>query len=53
MIVLIRSLIYQGVLVGSVILFATMLIILTPVASEGFLDRVGRLWARVNLSALR
>jgi 1-acyl-sn-glycerol-3-phosphate acyltransferase len=53
MLVLIRSLVYQGVLVGSVILFATILIILTPVASEGFLDRVGRLWAQVNLSALR
>lgn len=50
---LIRSLLYQVVLIASVIVFSTLLIIFGPMASEQGADRIARNWARFNLTALR
>lgn len=50
--ILVRSILYQGVLVGSVVVFSSLLILLGPIVSVRTLDRIGVAWARFNLSAL-
>ncbi|MCG6898310.1 MAG: 1-acyl-sn-glycerol-3-phosphate acyltransferase [Thiocapsa sp.] len=51
--ILIRSLLYEVVLVGSVVAFSAILIVLGPVVSVRTRDGLARAWARLNLSALR
>jgi 1-acyl-sn-glycerol-3-phosphate acyltransferase len=49
-----RSLLYQAILVGSTIGFSLLLVVLGPVlANNSGSDRIGRIWARLNLVALR
>ncbi len=48
-----RSVLYQAVLVVSVIVYSSLLLIVGPIASEQGLDRLARSWARLNLAALR
>ncbi len=50
--VLFRSFAYQIVLVVSVIIFSILLIALSPLSSDSVLDRLARVWARLNLVAL-
>lgn len=50
---LLRSLFYEVVLVGSVLLFSTLIIVFGSLLSERGIDRLARLWARINLSALK
>ena len=48
-----RSLLYQVVLIGSVIVYSTLLLVVGPMASDESLDRLARSWAKVNLAALK
>jgi 1-acyl-sn-glycerol-3-phosphate acyltransferase len=50
---LFRSLLYQVVLIASVIVFSGLLVIVGPMVSELGADRLARNWARFNLTALR
>jgi 1-acyl-sn-glycerol-3-phosphate acyltransferase len=50
---LFRSLVYEVVLVGSVLLFSTLIVVFGSVLSERSIDRLARTWARINLSALK
>jgi 1-acyl-sn-glycerol-3-phosphate acyltransferase len=51
--ILVRSLLYEVVLVGSVFLFSTLIVVFGPLLSERAIDRLARVWAQTNLSALK
>ena len=51
--ILIHSVLYEVVLVGSVIVYSTLLLLIGPVASETAIDRLAQRWAKFNLAALR
>jgi 1-acyl-sn-glycerol-3-phosphate acyltransferase len=51
--VLVRSLLYETVLIGSAVVFSTLLIGFGAIVSDQGKDRIGRTWARLNLRALR
>ncbi len=51
--ILLRSLMYEIVLVGSVVVFGTCILVLGLFGSQQALDRIGRAWGRVNMAALR
>ncbi|MFB1487182.1 MULTISPECIES: lysophospholipid acyltransferase family protein [unclassified Thiocapsa] len=47
-----RSLLYQVVLVGSALVYSTILLVVSPMASDERLDRLAQSWAKLNLAAL-
>jgi 1-acyl-sn-glycerol-3-phosphate acyltransferase len=51
--ILVRSILYEVFLVGSVIVYSTLLLVLGPIVSESGLDRLAQQWAKLNLGALR
>ncbi len=48
-----RSLLYQVVLVGSALVYSTLLLLVGPMASDERLDRLAQSWAKLNLAALK
>ena len=48
-----RSLLYQVVLIGSVIVYSTLLLVVGPMASDKRLDCLAQSWAKLNLAALK
>jgi 1-acyl-sn-glycerol-3-phosphate acyltransferase len=51
--ILIRSVIYEVFLIGSVVVYSSLLVLVGSVASERGLDRLAQSWAKLNLGALR
>ncbi|SDX15722.1 1-acyl-sn-glycerol-3-phosphate acyltransferase [Thiocapsa roseopersicina] len=52
-VILARSLLYQVVLVGSALVYSTLLLVVGPIASDESLDRLAQSWAKLNLAALK
>ncbi|MBK1645019.1 1-acyl-sn-glycerol-3-phosphate acyltransferase [Thiocapsa imhoffii] len=51
--ILLRSLVFHGLLIGSVMVVVILLVLVSPFGLEGTKDRLARAWAYFNLVALK
>jgi 1-acyl-sn-glycerol-3-phosphate acyltransferase len=51
--ILVRSVLYEAILIGSSIVYSLVLIAVGPVVKSQTVDRIGRGWARFNLRSLK